>query len=158
MRPGLLVLLSAMLMGACDSGPATGPADVRWDRETCTRCAMSVGDNRFAAQVREHTEPYRAFVFDDIGCAVIWLGQQPDSAASRYEIWVNDHSSNQWIDAREAWYIKEVQSPMGYNLAADSERQAGAVDFGSATRHVMEVESTRKPHGGEHTVHLKAVE
>lgn len=158
MRPVLLVLLSAMWMSACGPEPVTGPADVRWDRETCTRCAMSVGDNRFAAQVREDAEPWRAFLFDDIGCAVAWLRQQQESAVSRFEIWVNDHNSSQWIDARSAWYVNGVPSPMGYNLAAGPERVPGSVDFDTAIEHVMEVESTRKPHSGGHADHLKVVE
>lgn len=158
MRPILLALLSVMWVSACDSGAVTGPAEVRWDRETCVRCAMSVGDNRFAAQVREDAEPYRSFLFDDIGCAVIWLQQQAGVDTSTYELWVNDHQTRQWIDARKAWYVKDVPSPMGYNLAAAPGPSADALDFEAAARHVMEVESTRKLHDGGHAEHVKAVE
>ena len=158
MRRILPVLLSVVWVGACEPEPATGPEAVRWDRETCTRCAMSVGDNRFAAQVREDAAPFRVHLFDDIGCAVNWLDNQPEAAAARYEVWVNDHGTSQWIDARRAWYVGGMQSPMGYNLAATPKREAGALDFESAVARIRQVETQRNVHGGEHTVHFSGTE
>ena len=71
------VLLSFffLFLVACSPEEFTGPGEIRWDREVCKRCNMSVGDRFYAAQVRgapaeEKTELYK---FDDIGCAVIWL-------------------------------------------------------------------------------------
>lgn len=158
MRRILPVLLSVAWLGACEPGPVKGPAEVRWDRETCTRCAMSVGDNRFAAQVREDVAPFRTHLFDDIGCALNWLEQQPGEAASKYELWVNNHRTSQWIDARQAWYIGGVQSPMGYNLAAVPESEEGAMDYEAAVRHIGVVEAGRRTRGEGHAAHVKVME
>jgi len=72
-------LLPAFLLPGCSGQDATGPVDVRWDRETCERCAMAVGDRYSASQVRGAPagQSTRVYTFDDIGCAVIWLDEQP---------------------------------------------------------------------------------
>ena len=47
-----LSLMLIWLLSACGQQAETGPVEVRWDQESCTRCAMAVSDHRFAAQVR----------------------------------------------------------------------------------------------------------
>jgi len=143
-----LVLLSLVFLHGCGSDPTTGPTSVRWDRETCTRCAMAVGDRRFSAQVREDQAPFRVHLFDDIGCAVIWLDQNPEKDSGNFEIWVNDHLTGEWVDARQAGYVSVNQSPMGYNLGAVSEASTNALDYTAAVAHIRNIESSQRIHGG----------
>ncbi len=139
MIAGLLLLL---LLGACSGDPGTGPKDVKWDRDACERCRMVLSDRHYSAQVRVFPEGKRAkvFFFDDIGCATLWLEDKPWNEDPRTEIWVTDHRSGDWIEARTATYVKEKITPMEYGLGAQPESPPGGLDFEQARRHVVEVE------------------
>ena len=150
MRAWHLVAL-VLLLAACSRAPDTGPGKVRWDRDTCARCAMAISDPKFSAQVRVPDERGRSrlYKFDDIGCAVIWLDEHKLSDDPRVEIWVNDYHSGDWIDARKAWYVPGQITPMGYGLGATAEKEPGAMDFAAARRHIYKVEETYHQHRGE---------
>lgn len=150
------ILLSCFLLvtAGCSPGQNSGPGEVRWDRETCTRCNMAVGDRYYAAQVRaaSGSEQSRLYKFDDIGCAVIWLDTQTWKDDPHTEIWVADHRSGQWIDARKAFYITGKISPMNYGLGAQAEVAEGALDFSQAIEHIKMAENDRHHHGGHNPV------
>lgn len=147
------LLLSASLplwtLAGCSSEPETGPVEVHFDRDACTRCRMVLSDPRFAAEVRWFPEGKRSKVakFDDVGCATLWLEQQPFRDDPRTEIWVADHRDKQWIDARKAWYVPLNGSPMEYGLGAQSDPAEGALDFEQAKAHIREIEEKFNVHG-----------
>jgi len=147
---GFLTLLLACLLCGCSTGDATGPGEVRWDRETCTRCGMAIGDRYGAAQVRggpagELTRLYR---FDDIGCAVVWLDDQPWADDPRTGIWVTDHRDGRWIDARQASYVTGIRTSMGYGLGAQRVAAVNGMDFASARYYIHGIEQREHIHGG----------
>ena len=143
-----------IIVSACSPQELTGPGEVRWDRETCTRCNMAVGDRYFAAQIRGASagEKSRLYKFDDIGCAVIWLDKQSWKDDARTEIWVADHRNGEWIDAREAFYVTAKISPMNYGLGAQAEAVEAALDFSQAIAHINKAESEHHRHGGHNPV------
>jgi nitrous oxide reductase accessory protein NosL len=151
----LLKILIVLMVTACSQEDATGPGKVRWDKESCARCAMSVSDRKFSAQVRGGDAAGRTklYKFDDIGCAVIWLKKQEWRDDPRTEIWVTDHRNGEWIDARKAFYVTGNITPMGYGLGAQPEIAAGVLDFSGAQKHIMMVEKTEHIHGGAHANH-----
>ena len=139
--PGLVA--SALLgLSGCSGDPGTGPAEIKWDRDACERCRMVLSDRHYSAQVRVFPEGKRSkvFDFDDIGCATLWLEEQPWKDDPRTEIWVTDHRTGQWIDARSATYVKEKITPMEYGLGAQSEPAPDGLDFEQAKRHIVHVE------------------
>ena len=142
-------LLPVILLVACSQEPATGPSEVRWDREVCVHCSMSIGDARFAAQVRGGPEA-KVYKFDDIGCAMVWLDEQTWKNEAGTEIWVADYENSGWIDARVAKYQRVLHSPMGYGLGAVRAADGDALDFAAAVAHIHEVEKRDHIHGGEH--------
>ncbi len=139
-----------LMLAACSPQELTGPGEVRWDRETCTRCNMAVGDRNYAAQVRGAPagEKNKLYKFDDIGCAVIWLQQQDWKDDAHTEIWVADHRNGEWIDARKASYVTGKISPMNYGLGAQAEAAEAALDFSQAIAHINKAESEHHRHGG----------
>ena len=146
----LLFLLSTLLT-ACGEEKNTGPGKVRWDREICARCAMAVSDRNFSAQVRggRADKKTRLYKFDDVGCAVIWLDQQRWKDDPRTEIWVSDHLTGDWIDARTAWYVKMNNTPMDYGLGAQRDKVEGALSFAEARAHIYKVEERFNAHTGQ---------
>ena len=110
---------------------------------------MVLSDPHFAAQIRYFPPGKRSKVakFDDIGCAVLWLRDQPWKDDPKTEIWVADHRNKNWIDARSASYVQLKTSPMEYGLGAQSESAAGALNFDQAIAHIDKVEERFNVHG-----------
>ena len=152
MRSGLVFSI-LMLLAACSSDPGTGPVEVKWDRDVCQRCNMVLSDRFHAAQIRytPANQASQVHKFDDIGCALLWLEQQPESAEVAVEIWVNDHRNGEWIDARTAHYVTQQITPMGYGLGAQVQAGSGTLTFSEAKAHIDTVEHRHNTHGA----HLK---
>jgi copper chaperone NosL len=141
-----------LVLSACSGGPETGPVEVRWDQNNCERCRMMLSDPHFAAQIRYFPEAKRSRVvkFDDIGCATLWLKDQQWKDDPKTEIWVAEHSSGEWIDARQATYIHKNNSPMGYDLGAQAEAEPEGLSFAEARQHIEQVENEFNVHGNVH--------
>ena len=119
--------------------PSSGPVEIKWDRDGCTRCGMAISDKLYAAQIRD-PQSKKVYKFDDFGCAVFWKEHQTWSDAD-IEFWVVDSRAepvgSQWLDARKAAYAGGRRSPMGYGFAAVAEGSAGAVPFAEARKAIL---------------------
>ena len=128
----VLTPLAAMLSACGKSGWPEGMTEIKWDRDTCTRCRMAISDRRFAAQVRGGPKD-QVFKFDDIGCVVFWLKEQAWGDDPAIRMWVADAASKPdqltWLDPRQAHYVAGKTSPMGYNFAAYAQAPAGSLAF-----------------------------
>ncbi len=146
----LLAWAVLFLLAACGGDPGSGPVDVKWDRAACDRCRMVLSDRNHSAQVRvrEADGRSRVHLFDDIGCAVIWLEDNPLRDDPATEIWVSDWRDGGWIDARTASYVTGQETPMQYGLGAQPEPAEAALDFEGAKAHIFEVERRHNVHGG----------
>jgi len=144
-----VLLCMVFFVASCTGDPGTGPVEVKWDRDTCERCRMVLSDRFHSAQVRggpagEKTKVYK---FDDIGCAVIWLEDKAWKDEQRTEIWVTDHQSGEWLDARKAFYVTDQLTPMEYGLGAQKESGDGTLSYAQAKTHIFEVEARFNVHG-----------
>lgn len=131
----------AALLAACGrSDLPDGMVEIKWDRDTCTRCSMVLSDRRFAAQVRGGPQD-ASFKFDDVGCAAIWLAAQAWGRDAATRVWVADVGSRsdavRWLDARRAQYVGGKSSPMGYDFGAVAMPQPGSMDFDTMREHVL---------------------
>ena len=137
-------LLGLLAVAACGPADGTGPAEVRWDRDACERCRMAVSDRSYAAQVRGGPAGERtaAFLFDDLGCAVLWLAEQAWREDPRTEVWVADCESGQWLDGRSCAYLEGRLTPMDFGLGARPASAAavagGALDWAAAGERIRE--------------------
>lgn len=128
---------AALSLVACkSSGLPEGVVEIKWDRDTCTRCSMVISDRRFATEVKGGPKQDN-FKFDDIGCALVWLKGQAWGGDAATRIWVTDSADRTWLDARRAYYVGGKVSPMGYNFAAVRNHVAGALDFDTTREHVL---------------------
>jgi nitrous oxide reductase accessory protein NosL len=103
-------------LAACTQG-GDGPAKMMWDRDTCRACSMVISDRHFAAQVRGGPKD-QTVKFDDLGCAMKWLDQQPWADDPSTKIWVARQTDGEWIDGKTARYVTGRTSPMGFNFGA----------------------------------------
>lgn len=126
----------ALFLAACSREPETGPVELKWDRDTCKRCSMAISDRHYAVQVRGGPKN-QAFKFDDIGCAVHWLKDQPWAGDPATEIWVTDFRSGKWLDARTAHYVAGKTTPMAYGYGATSEASPGSIGFEEVRKQLL---------------------
>ncbi|HIJ21686.1 MAG: protein NosL [Gammaproteobacteria bacterium] len=140
MKAWLIPLLLFALAG-CSNEPQTGPVDVTWDRDNCERCMMALSDRHHAAQIRGGKR-HKVHHFDDIGCALLWLEEQPWKSNPATEIWVNSYQDGDWLNARQSHYIRITHTPMNYGFSAQPEQTEGAVDFESMKQAVFKQEAT----------------
>lgn len=138
----LLTPVAGALLAACADERGTWPdgmAPMKWDRDTCARCAMVISDRRFAAQVRG-AGTNQVAKFDDIGCAVTWCAEKtqthPWLTEATTRLWVAEFAGQgqRWLDAKTAHYAPGPRSPMGYDLAAFAQAVAGSSDFHTMAR------------------------
>jgi len=125
-----------MLFAACSKEPQTGPVEIKFDRDTCTRCSMVISDRHYAAQVRGGPNK-QTFKFDDFGCAMSWLNSQPWGNDPATEIWVADSHAGLWLNARTAYFVGGKTTPMAYGFGAISEALPGSISFDEARKQVL---------------------
>ncbi|KIM00084.1 Nitrous oxide reductase maturation protein outer-membrane lipoprotein NosL [Paramagnetospirillum magnetotacticum MS-1] len=134
--PGMVVAVSA-----CGQS-STGPAEIKWGRETCEYCGMIIDDPHFAAQVRGPDR--KVHKFDDLGDAVLWMAKQGWAEDAVTEFWVGGLESGQWTDGRKALYIDGQHTPMAHGFGAVMEGRSGALDYAAMKKAVMTKGSTSR--------------
>jgi len=116
-----LFLLSALLLTlsftGCEKKSTTAVAEVHWDRDMCARCVMVVSDRVNTVQVR-NPDTGKTYMFDDLGCAVLWFEEENVGWKDKAVIWINDNQTGKWINARTAFYDADNITPMDYGFAA----------------------------------------
>jgi copper chaperone NosL len=141
------VLAAVFLITAC-SEMDTGPVEVKWDRDVCERCRMMLSDRQHAAQVRGG-EKNRAYKFDDIGGAILWLEDKDWKLDPSTEVWVTDHRDERWIDAKKAWFVTGHNTPMEFGLGAQSTPIEGAMSFQQAVEYIIQRENKYNQSGAD---------
>ena len=125
------LFLSVVLLGCDKKNREQNPVEIVWDRDTCAECRMAVSDKRYGAQVIDRDG--KAFFFDDIGCAVVWMKKQPESTGMR--VWVGDANTTQWIEAKTAnWFYGDPHTPMGYGYRATEASVENAISFDTVVK------------------------
>jgi nitrous oxide reductase accessory protein NosL len=114
-----------LLLSGC--GEASGPVEIKWDRDVCELCGMIISSPRYVAELR--LADGKVHKFDDLGDALNWLEQQCVRPEQAKEIWVMESENGKiWLDARKVFY-RRGKSPMNYNFAAIETAGEGALDF-----------------------------
>ena len=125
-KPAAFVLLLLLIIACKGGNKEQLPVDFVWDRVACEECKMALSDPHYSAQVIDPNG--RAYYFDDIGCAILWLRRQPWEDKAR--TWVNDLKTTEWIEAKKAnWISGDPRTPMGYGFAATLSAVENALDY-----------------------------
>lgn len=154
-RRSVVLLTVALLtgVGACVGPDFDEPPIVRVGVDACDRCRMIVSDERYAA-ARWLPDEVAFARYDDIGCLLADLASGRRRGGEGGEapggVWVHDHGTGQWIDARTAAYVRaeNLETPMASGLAAFAETEAArafAAGFGASG--VLTWAEVREPPG-----------
>jgi copper chaperone NosL len=132
----LPLLLLIFVMFACKNKPEQGPVEIHYGEDVCERCKMIISEKEFATQyVLGGGEAKK---FDDVGCMIEYLRENPEDREDILGAYVRDYDSAEWIDARKAYYFQggDIKSPMGFGIAAftsvESMRAYPQFDHGKA--------------------------
>lgn len=122
MRLGLLAVLilgSLVVLGCGGGREADEPPEIRFGRDTCSRCGMIISEERFAGGLVADNGEQR--VFDDIGEMVMTVKEE---GLGSQRVWVHDYESAEWVDGTTAIYVatESVITPMGSGLLAFQQR------------------------------------
>jgi nitrous oxide reductase accessory protein NosL len=124
----LLLLSLSLLQTGCDKKSiSTQPSEVHWDRDMCARCAMVVSDRENTTQVINPANG-KVYMFDDIGCMILWFDDEKIPWKDKAVIWITDAKTGKWIDARKAFYDTENITPMAYGFSAHKTKDSIAKD------------------------------
>ncbi len=145
----LLFLAIVLLLSftACEKRSSTELRDVHWDRDMCERCKMVVSDRHNTVQVI-NPQTNRSYMFDDIGCMVLWFDDEKIAWADNAKIWITDAQTGKWIDARMAYYDTENITPMAYGFAAHdsngtAKEHSKMINFEEVSKRIFKIEAKK---------------
>jgi len=139
-----LLLLSLLLLSfnGCEKKKITTELhEVHWDRDMCERCKMVTSDRHHAVQVI-NPQDGKAYMFDDIGCTLLWFEDEKIAWKEKAKIWITDVDTKKWIDARRAYYDSDNITPMAYGFAAhvSKEHLNNPIAYTVLFKKVLEIE------------------
>ena len=139
----LYIIYFIIIFSGCEKKSNNGITKVHWDRDMCARCVMVISDRHNAVQVKNPNNN-KTYMFDDIGCAILWFKDENISWKDQAKIWITDVNSGEWIDARTAFYDTENITPMGYGFSAHKSKNTikegqEIVDFEEITKRVIKI-------------------
>lgn len=116
---------------------------VHWDRDMCSRCVMVVSDRKNSAQVVD-PKTNKKYMFDDIGCTILWFKEDKINWQESAIIWVTDVNTGKWIDARTAFYDTENITSMAYGFSAHEtkdtiKKDQEIIDFIELSKRVIKI-------------------
>ncbi|MCK5853909.1 MAG: hypothetical protein KAG56_01720 [Sulfurovaceae bacterium] len=142
----LLFSIHFLLFGiftGCKERSKTDVSKVHWDRDMCARCVMVVSDRKNTTQVRDPRNG-KKYMFDDIGCTILWFKEEKIEWSNQAIIWITDINTGKWIDARTAFYDTENITPMAYGFSAHQTKATikkgqEIVNFEELSRRVIKI-------------------
>jgi len=144
---GFFLIVLLLGLTGCEKKNPTEMHGVHWDRDMCERCKMVVSDRHHAAQVINPANR-RSYMYDDIGCAVLWFEEEKIGWISTAKIWVTDISTGKWIDAKTALYDTNNITSMAYGFGAHKDNstiKAGeeVINFTEVSKRIFEIEANQ---------------
>jgi nitrous oxide reductase accessory protein NosL len=141
----LFGLLFAFGFAGCEKKDIGALHEVHWDRDMCVRCKMVVSERHHGVQVID-MQSGKYYMFDDVGCMVLWFDENRFAWEKEAKIWITDMKTGKWIDAKTAFYDTINITPMAYGIAAHETNQtikAGEeiIDFEQMRERVREIEA-----------------
>ena len=124
-----------------DTNDVNKISPVHWDRDMCERCKMVISDRKNSVEVKDPSG--KAYMFDDIGCALLWFEENRIPWEAKAHIFVTDAKTGKWLDARKAWYDTGNVTPMDFGFSAHKHKSDIAkgkeiIDFNEMRRRILQ--------------------
>jgi hypothetical protein len=117
------------------------PIEMQVGRFQDSDCGMVIDELKDASQVISKSG--KSWFFHDHGGMIKWLeGKEFQESA---KIWAMSRDTNEWIDAREAFYSTNDNTPMEYGFGAYKEKSDEYIDFATMRLRVLRGETLRNP-------------
>ncbi|CAN5425499.1 hypothetical protein BH09BAC3_BH09BAC3_06470 [soil metagenome] len=115
----LIIIVASVWLVACD----VKPEPLAYGKDACHSCKMTLVDEKFGGEVV--TKKGKVYKFDDVNCMINFYNSQETADNVSLLLMINFDSVNQFVDAREAFYVKStmIKSPMGSQVASFSTRE-----------------------------------
>jgi len=88
-------------------------------------CGMVIDSIEYASQIV--APDGKTWFFHDHGGMIKWL--EPKPFKDKATIWVHSLDTNQWIDAKEAYYTRDEETPMEYGFGAYQKNGEHRISF-----------------------------
>ena len=139
----IFIYFTTLSFTGCEKQSKTDVVKVHWDRDMCARCVMVVSDRKNTTQVR-NPKTGKTYMFDDIGCAILWFKDEKIEWKDKAVIWITDLDTGKWIDARVAFYDTENITPMAYGFSAHKTKESikkgqEIIDFNEVVKRVIKI-------------------
>ena len=86
-----------------------------------TQCGMTLVSDKHSAQAI--SPEGKTWFFDDVGCLALWYNNIKFQKEAI--LWVYTNDTNEYIDARTAWFNRTDTTPMGHGFGAFKNKQDG---------------------------------
>ncbi len=116
--------------------------DIKKKEYQCSTCKMEIEHLQFASEVV--SKEGKTWFFDEIGCVVEWLENQPFKQSAT--LWSKTEDTDKWINAREAWYSKNSITPMSYGFAAQEHFKDGYINYETMRLKMLRGENMSDPY------------
>jgi NosL. len=116
---GFLALATAGLLSC-----SIGPEPIKYGKDECHHCKMTLTDKRYGAEVV--TDKGKVYKFDDLNCLVNFVKSGQVPAAKVAQILTVDFSkSGQFVDVSQALFLENeaLKSPMRADVASFSDKK-----------------------------------
>jgi nitrous oxide reductase accessory protein NosL len=140
----IITIVSFLFLG-CEKKINKNLHEVHWDRDMCELCKMVVSERKYAVQA-VNIKSGRSFMFDDLGCAVLWF-EENKLPLTDINIFISDVKSGEFIDAKKAWYDTNSRTPMDYGFGAykHKDKSKKFIDFEEARLKILRGETMQNP-------------
>ena len=118
------------------------PVPIKLGHYQDTQCGMPVEHLADSCQV--NAPDGKTWFFDDVGCMALWIENK--SFINEAKIWVYSRDTNEWIDARSAWYSLVDDTPMRYGFGAYIKQEEKFIDFETMTLKMLRGENMTDPY------------
>lgn len=117
----IILLLISLIFASCN----VSPQPINYGSDACHYCDMTIVDRQHASQLV--TAKGKAYKFDAIECMVHSLQDEFKDTEMAHFLVADFNEPGELIDGTKASYLvsKQLQSPMGANLSAFLNEEAG---------------------------------
>ena len=107
-----------------------------------TQCGMTLVADKHSAQAI--SPDGKTWFFDDVGCLALWYNNI--KFQKEVILWVYTNDTNEYINARNAWFNRTDTTPMGHGFGAFKNKQEGLISFEEVILKVLRNEDLRNPY------------